>query len=93
MKKITLLRNRLHVYPLYPKGDSPIFIPETVKRDGDTKVYQVLGVAPNITDVKAGDWVVWLAYGTGAEVLKDGSAIIKISEVQAVIQHQEHGEL
>lgn len=88
MKRIRLMPDRLHVYPLWPRSKSPIFIPESARQDGDsTKVFHVLGVAPNIKEVKEGDWVVWQAYGNGGDVLPDKSMVIKMADVKAVISH------
>ena len=80
MKTIRLMPGRLHVYPLYPRSKSPIYIPEASLKGGDTKIFTVLGVAPDVKDVKPQDWVVWKAYGKGPEPLRDGTRIIKIED-------------
>jgi len=85
MKIFKLLKDRLHVYPLYPHGGSPIQIPDAYKDRGDTKLFYVMGTAENVTEAKKGDWIICHSYTEGAYPIGDGSFIVNLKYVLAIV--------
>jgi len=85
MTRIRLLGKRLHVYPIYPKGDGPIVIPEKFREGNTMKLWYVMGTSPNVTEVKKGDWIVSQCFVDGPYPVGDGSFFLDYDQVVAII--------
>lgn len=75
-----LLGKRILVAPIPPPASSGgILLPETVRDDintGGPKLFRVVQVSKNVTEVEAGDRVLCHSYTSGATPLEDGTRIM-----------------